>query len=497
MRLGKLVRVAMVAAAVACGASETKPPPSKSCGPIGKSQACPCTDGRTGAQVCREDGAFGACECSNAPGSSGSFGGGAGGGSGAAPSGGAAGSATGGSGDGGGDDGGGDDGRGGDGNAGGNTNTAGEGGGGHAGASGSGGMTPGDSCGPADVSGCSCSGRSGYRLCVHGTFGDCTCTGGAGGSGGMGDCVPEPEVCNQTDDDCNDVVDDHFACPDSGVTNTTPFSGGVYFEGDVGVSSEIAFQQFWPSLRLPYYVGFGYYGFVFVFRKTDGALFYHDLVRGIVMNGSGATTTDDVLQLTPPCGKSVGSDFGFDGSGTLHYRCADTLRRGNGELVARSVKNLAGVIGDGRTIVTRDDAGTVTYVVLSPQGEELSRFPPPDFFSGTMTPLPGATTVTDETAYVALARHYGEQDEIVGYLVDSEAKWRFVRRVIVSRLGNSQLILSDGTVLVEDFDSLSPPSYQIRAYLPNGSNRIVWRDAEAIFVHSSGRHQLFVGPHQP
>jgi hypothetical protein len=299
------------------------------------------------------------------------------------------------------------------------------------------------------------------------------------------------------DDDCNDVVDDHFACPDPGVTNTTAFSGGIYFLGDVGVTSEFALQQFWPSLRLSYYTGFGGYGFVYVFRRTDGALFYSDYVRGIVMNGPGATEFDDVLQLTPPCGKSVGTDFGFDGSGTLHYRCTDTLRRGNGELVGRAVKNLAGVMGDGRTIVTRDEAGSVTYVVLSPEGEELSRFPPPDFFSGTMTPLPGATTVTDEGAYVALARRHEEKDEIVGYLVDSESKWRFVRRMIVSSLGDSQLFLSDGTVFVEAFDGLSPPGYQIRAYLPDNSNRIVWRNAEAIFVHSSYRHQLLVGPLQP
>jgi hypothetical protein len=389
-------------------------------------------------------------------------------------------------------------GEGGEADAGGNTNMAGEGGSGQAGASGGGGMTPGNVCGPADVSGCRCGDQSGYRLCVRGTFGDCACSGGTGGFGGMGDCVPEPEVCNQRDDDCNDVADDHFACPDSAVSNTTAFGGGVYFVGGEGASyGETALQQFWPNFRLPYYVGFGGYAHVFVFRRNDDALFYGDAVRGILMNGSGATTDDDVLQPTPPCGDRVGTDFGFDGSGTLHYRCGDTLRRGNGELVARAVVNLAGVIGDGRTIVTRDDGGTVTYVVLSPQGEELSRFPIRDFFTGTMTPLPGASTVTDGTAYVALARHYEDRDEIVGYLVDSESRWRFVRRVIVARLGNSQLFLSDGTLLVEDWDGVTAPSYLIRAYLPDSSSRIVWRDAEAIFVHSSGEHQLLVGPLQP
>jgi hypothetical protein len=489
VRSGKLLRVAIVAAAVACGASEAKPPPSKSCGPIGKSEACACSTGRTGAQVCREDGTFGECECARAPaGASGASSGGATGGNGAAPSGGVGGNATGGS----------DGGDAGDGDTGGNTNTAGEGGSEHGGASGSGGMTPGDACGPADVSGCACGDHSGYRLCERGTFGDCICSGGTGGSGGTGDCVPEPEICNQSDDDCNDIADDHFACPDTTVSNTTAFGGGVYFVGAEGASyGETALQQFWPTLRLPYYTGFGGYGKDFVFRRNDDALFYYDATRGIVMNGSGATERDDVLQLTSPCGRSVGSDYGFDGSGTLHYRCADTLRRGDGELVARSVVNLAGVIGDGRTIVTRNDGGTISYAVLSPEGEELSRFPPPDFFTGTMTPLPAATSVEDETAYVALARRYEERDEIVGYMVDSESRWRFVRRVFVPRLTSNQLLLSDGTLLVEDQDGVGVPGTMIRAYLADNSVRIVWRDAEAILVHWGGQLELLVGPYQP
>jgi hypothetical protein len=390
-------------------------------------------------------------------------------------------------------------GEGGDADSGGETNTAGEGGRGNAGESGSGGTTSGDVCGPADVSGCRCGDRSGYRLCVRGTFGDCACPGGTGGSGGAGDCVPEPEVCNQTDDDCNGVADDHFACPDPTVSNTTAFVGGVYFAGAEGASyGDTALQQFWPHFRLPYYIGFGGYDRVFVFRRSDDALFYSDAVRGIVKNGSGAATDDDELQLTPPCGKSVGSDFGFDASGTLHYRCADTLRRDNGELVARAVSNLAGVIGDGRTIVTRNDGGSVTYAVLSAEGEELSHFPPRDFFTGTMTPLFGATTVTDATAYVALARRYENQDEIVGYQVDSASTFRFVRRVVVARLGHSQLFLSDGTVMVEEYDGTGRPGGSlIRAFLADNTNRIVWRDAEAIFVQSGARHQLLVGPHQP
>jgi len=484
VRSGKLLRVAMVAAAVACGASEVKRLPSSSCGPIGKSQACACADGRTGAQICREDGAFGACACAGAKGSSGASGGGAGGGSGTAPSGGAAGSAAGG-------------GEGGNGDAGSNSNTAGEGGSGQGGTSGGGGPTP-DVCEAADVGGCRCGDRSGYRLCVRGTFGGCVCSGGSGGFGGMGDCVPEPEICNQLDDDCNEVADDHFACPDPSVSNTTPFDRGVYFLGSAGPNSDqIALQQAWPNFRLPYYVGFGSYAQAFVFRASDDALFYADFVRGIVMNGSGATAVDDVLQLTPPCGKSVGTDFGFDDSGTLHYRCGDTLRRGSGELVARNVATLAGVIGDGRTIVTRDVGGRVAYAVLSPSGEELSHFPPPDFFTGTTSPLPGATTVNDETGYVAVARHYEERDEIVGYLVDSESNWRFVRRVIVADLGESQLLLSDGTLLVEEWDGVSAPGYWIRAHLPDGKSRIVWREAEAIYVRPSVWHQLLVGPHQP
>ena len=62
---------------------------------------------------------------------------------------------------------------------------------------------------------------------------------------------------------------------------------------------------------------------------------------------------DDAVP-TPPCTTSVEGAFGFDGQGRLYYRCSIRLMRGNGELLATDVNELAGVLADGRTIVYRE-----------------------------------------------------------------------------------------------------------------------------------------------
>jgi hypothetical protein len=103
--------LATVSLLAACGSSN---PPGNRCVP-GVSAACTCSNGNTGAQICGDDGKFGACSCTGGTGSGGSSGsggttggggatgsGGRGGGGGAGGGGGSLGGSGGGSSDGGG-----------------------------------------------------------------------------------------------------------------------------------------------------------------------------------------------------------------------------------------------------------------------------------------------------------------------------------------------------------------------------------------------------------
>lgn len=434
----------------------------ETCSPTGLSAACACPDGRTGAQRCEQDGSFAECQCTG--------GGGLGESAGASPMANGAAGAPGGHG--------------------GMTGIAGA-----AGAE----DVPNDDCDLGDVAGCACAGESGQRFCVDGSFGACLCqepAAGAGGEGGTGGASADVScndgsACDLADSDCRRA---RLACPNDRVAHALPFHGGVYFEGTLseGNSERNAVAQVWPKARSSYFTGFGTYGRRCVFRPTDDALLYHDLVRGIVLNGSSPTTEDDVVQLTPPCGDRVGEDFGFDGSDQLHYRCDNALRRGNGELIARGVAILAGVIGDGRSVVV-PEAPSAAYAVLAVDGTELGRLYPADSFAGHITLLPLASTTRASTAYVAFLRQYEAGAEVVVYVIDEESRFRLLRRAPVNGVGSAQLVVSDGTFFVREYDPTSSGDERVYAYLPDGSRRVVWREAETLYVRAHGQGGLLQG----
>jgi hypothetical protein len=305
--------------------------------------------------------------------------------------------------------------------------------------------------------------------------------------------VPEEEWCDGLDNDCNGVADDHFACPDDSVANTAPFSGGIYRTGETPSfpCGSHALQQFWPERASSYRTGLACHVVWYRFRRSDGALYYHDLIDGLFRDGASATTADDV-PVAMPCKTELpiqpSAWFDFDGKGTLHYQCGTQLLRGDGEVVAGSIIESAGVLDDGRVIITRPSGGVSKFVVLGPQGDELNALPPPGFFTGEIWPMPFATTVRGNTAYVALERVYGQVlREAVVYEVDEDSNFRLVRRAAISvRMGNYgfedsiSLVISDGTVFMVGDDPMpsGPPRSLLNVYLPDNTTRVFHQDAE-------------------
>ncbi|HVY31512.1 MAG TPA: hypothetical protein VHB79_33390 [Polyangiaceae bacterium] len=350
-------------------------------------------------------------------------------------------------------------------------------------------------CGPGDVAGCSCGGvEAGHRLCESGAFGACSCPGdgsfGAAGAGPLEDCIAETEWCDGHDNDCNGVVDDHFACHDDAVEEafTLPFEGGAYFAGlssDVSCDNK-AVQQFWPVLSHEYMNGFDCYVDEYRFRRSDGELFYNSTTRGIVHHTPAAELVE-----ASPC-DALGGGFGFDAEGTLYYQCGSKLERGKNEVVADDISFIAGVLDDGRTLVTRRLANQgYVYAVLDEAGIELTRFPPAGLFTGSLEVRPNSTSVVGNRAYTLLVRTYDQVTiELLLYAVDEASVFRLVRRRIVPSAGIAQLALSDGSLFVSD-GSL------FRGYFPDNTNAVVYRKSEGIFVwpdDSSFSAQLTAGP---
>lgn len=315
-----------------------------------------------------------------------------------------------------------------------------------------------------------------------------------GGAGTTCNVTPGPtavEACNGTDDDCDGTTDEGEICPDATVRNVVPFSRGVWYTHSTSSCGAQRLIQFWPRFDTSFtYSGFDCYASWWLFRPSDDALFYSATFSGIFEHTG---VVPGVLQPTPPCEPRL--PFGFDGAGKLHYVCDRSLRRGTGELVSSDVSAMMAVTADGRILVPRGS----TLVVLLPNGATAATFDPATRYAGQMTLHATSMSVEGDDVFVVYSRALGGlPDELVVLRLDAANEFRQVRRIagVPRSLGYSSLPLSDGTVFVMEPDPATVFDYQIRRYAPNGTNSVVWREAETTFgVH--GNRQMLVGPLRP
>ena len=294
--------------------------------------------------------------------------------------------------------------------------------------------------------------------------------------------------------------------------NTVPFTGGVYFPGIW--QQQIGLQRIWPTRATNYYTGFQPLANpYFVFRPSDGQLFYAFQPYGVFIDDS-ATTADSMVP-TPPCAPTDTSGgilagnfelpFGFDGQNGMYYYC-DGLERDGQPITGGPPPGFfyVGVLGDGRLVVQVSDPYgdpyTETYAAMAPDGTILSTLdlglaPPYEL-------LPESITVQGNDAFVLAAR-LGYDSlmspcpiELDAYRLDPQSNWLPVRSVpITCGDGVFWIVLSDGTVLMWNVDTLGGPS--VTAYLPDGTNRVAWRLADSPGAESTGLDQMPIGPREP
>ncbi len=308
---------------------------------------------------------------------------------------------------------------------------------------------------------------------------------------------PQDETCDGRDDDCDGVIDNGEVCPDSSVDHTDPFTEGVFLEGRTHPSmcNAGAIQQFWPTLRSSYYTGFDCDAHYYVFRQSDDQLFYY---AGFGIERVEASGNDTLIQ-TPPCGSLVDSPCSFDGQNRLYYQCHDTVRRGNGDLIAYNIEHFITALDDGRVVVAEaiQSAYSVghAYVVLDQQGRELSRLDPRSRFAGGLVPAPRAATKSGNKAYVLFKRTWGQDNkEYVAYRLTETNQWQLMRRVSVQEFGYTRLLISDGTIFVTETDPLAAGYNQIVAYPPGAPRQVVWREVNATTVTQTFYPHLLIGP---
>ncbi len=295
-------------------------------------------------------------------------------------------------------------------------------------------------------------------------------------------CAMEKELCNGVDDNCNGEVDEAFACPteDDGVTGGAPFEGGIYFLGEAstGGSNREAIQRFWPSVSDDYVTGFGPFPRRFRFRRSDWQLFYlgDQALRGQV---------DGPLE-TPGCSVSDITAFDFDAANTPYYFCDNVLRRGAGEVIAEDVRRLLGVTDDGRVL-----AETLSGVRGHYQDGE---FHPEDIEISGATPYVTTTVHQDRAVIVAFRDDEVVEWEIMLVLFDEQSHWSVLRRIPTEQTGGGWIGLSDGTLVLSQTDP-ETPGRRILALPPDGSEQVVWREADATEVTFGGGFLL--GPRDP
>jgi hypothetical protein len=269
---------------------------------------------------------------------------------------------------------------------------------------------------------------------------------------------------------------------------------GVYVHGSLTPSfcGADTVERFWPTRATVYYTGFGCSTNLFQFRPTDGQLFYDSVADGILIDGAGSP---DSMVPTPPCRSSVSDNFGFDGQGRLYYQCSATVLRGDGESLATDV-GLVGVLADGRMIVERaitTQPGAV-FVVLGPDGSEVSTLHSEVELGVPASPDARATTVAGNDGYVLLERQNDpDPPELDAYHLDAQSRWSLVRRLVGVTHANRELVISDGTIFLIEQANPQTSDLHVVAYLPGSNSSLeVWREGQSPVLHDP--IQLLIGP---
>jgi hypothetical protein len=289
------------------------------------------------------------------------------------------------------------------------------------------------------------------------------------------------------------------------VENTLPFDGAVYItEGGPG---DVSIRQTWPTQSTTTRSGFaGIAGELFVFRPTDGALYYMQAQHGLFVDDS--PTAADSLVPTPPCvvdsssglllTSLLGYTFGFDGQGRLVYQCDDQVFRGDGTAVP-GPGNLVGALADGRVLMVEPD-GTPTgarLTVVAPAGDRGPSLSLPGY-----APFLTATTVRDNDAFVLLFRPDDQTGtsnsfagELVEYRINPQSEWLHVRTLHIDSYGLSQVALSDGTIVILLVGGLNDTNGTAVAFLPDGTQQTIWGEGTTAKV-GQGSSLLFIGPRE-
>ena len=331
---------------------------------------------------------------------------------------------------------------------------------------------------------CRCDdGSAGFRYCVSRDVwgGSCECP-LPGFDAGVPDaavfCTGEPETCDGLDNDCDGVVDDGEPCLDPTVGNTLPYDGGVWLAGTSASSCDVLLRRVWPMVGTDT-IEQACEQEAFQFDETGSTLYFFALGEGISRVVDGSATWIP----TPPCFRNVQREFAVDPTGQLHYRCADALYRGDGELIVEDASlEIATVLSSGRVVAY--DTGFDNYVLIDTDGTVLSHSPIDEWISLRWDGH-GLVSRSGDSAFVILNRYYrrdpGFYNEHVVLRVDGATNsWHKVRRVPVDG-PRTALALPNGHVI--QLWGAAREDWALNVFPPDGPPRVLFdsRDPEAPF----------------
>jgi hypothetical protein len=168
--------------------------------------------------------------------------------------------------------------------------------------------------------------------------------------------------------------------------------------------------------------------------------------------------------------------------------------------VTQYVDQLVAVLADGRSVITttHPDGFDTDYITLDVDGHEISRLRTNEELTGDLTLAVDAATVAGNRAYFAVLRTAPDGTrEIVAYRLTDASEWQPVTRATVDTFGESQLVVSDGTIFVRDKELGAIDQKRIRAFQLDGTVHTVWREKTAPVVRENIGGQMLAGPRTP